>query len=238
MEMIEERRQKFDAIRSCPWFAVLPDTAIHTLVDRSQIRPYRSGQYLYMVGEVQRHLYCVMNGRIRINVVSSRGQEFVMANLRRGSWVGEASIVESCSRTLEAKVDEPGEMLLLPAAAVTALTKQYPLIYRCLFHETISRSKLISELMADMLFLPLKSRLAGRLLWLAENHGDVTSRGIVLKMKLSQGDFANMVMGSRQRVNKAIREWVADGVVARQGDYYLIHDIDPLLECYRARDVD
>lgn len=161
-----------------------------------------------------------------------------MANLQDGAWLGEAAIVGTSSRTLEAKVDEAADILVLPAAAVTMLAKEIPDIYRCFFEDTMARSKLLYELMAGMLFLPLKSRLAGRLLWLAENYGATTSEGVEVKMRLNQTDFANMTMGSRQRVNKIFREWVADRILERRGDYYVVRDMDALMNAFIVEEND
>jgi len=63
-----------------------------------------------------------------------------------------------------------------------------------------------------MLFYFLKARLAGRILWLAENNGVPHPDGVPLNTKLSQMDLARMTMGSRLPVNKTLREWTVEGI--------------------------
>jgi CRP-like cAMP-binding protein len=81
------------------------------------------------------------------------------------------------------------------------------------------------DLLAGMVFYPLKSRLAGRILHLVERHGRETADGIALEVKMSQLEFAQMTMGSRQRVNKVLRDWVQRGILRKRNDYYVIVDL-------------
>lgn len=212
----------------CPWFHGLPVDVIESLGHKSTLKSFEKSEFLYRLGEPQSWLYCVLSGRIRVTMNGANGQEFVLANLHEGAWLGEGSIVGIESAVLEAKTDIRCDILMLPAAAVLELADDYPLLYRNFFHEQMARSRLVFELMAGMLFYPLKARLAGRILWLAEHHGVPHPDGISLKVKLSQIDLARMTMGSRQRVNKTLREWVTSGVINRSGDYYVIQDVDAL----------
>ena len=37
-----------------------------------------------------------------------------------------------------------------------------------------------------------------------------------------------LYLGSRQRVNKIFREWIEEDILALQGDYYVIYDLNRL----------
>jgi DNA-binding GntR family transcriptional regulator len=45
---------------------------------------------------------------------------------------------------------------------------------------------------------------------------------------MSQQELAELTMGSRQRINKALKEWERDGILNMQGQQYLIKDISAL----------
>jgi CRP/FNR family cyclic AMP-dependent transcriptional regulator len=101
-------------------------------------------------------------------------------------------------------------------------------LYRNLFVDAGQRSRKMYELMAAIMFYPLRARLAARLINLLTHHGVVVDNGVRLAIKLSQNDFASLCLGSRQRVNKIFREWTEQGILAMQGDYYVIFDLDAL----------
>ena len=69
-----------------------------------------------------------------------------------------------------------------------------------------------------------------RLVALLAEHGTERDDGICLGIKLSQNDFASLCLGSRQRVNKIFRDWTEQDILALQGGYYVIYDLNRLKE--------
>jgi len=215
-------------IGESPWFDSLPIDAIESLASQAAIKKYTPEQFLYTVGQVPDLVFCVVSGSVRVSVVSSDGQQFMLALLYPGYWFGESAIVGGESRVLEIWAEAEADILVLPGASVRSVAKEYPVVYESLFKELMSRTQLVYELLAGMLFYPLKSRLAGRLLFLLKEHGQPHEDGVSLDIKMSQMDFARMSMGSRQRVNKTFREWVRDGVIEKRRGRYIIKDIAAL----------
>jgi CRP-like cAMP-binding protein len=89
-----------------------------------------------------------------------------------------------------------------------------------------------------MAFYPLRTRLAGRLLHLLEEHGQKTDDGLLLDVSLSQNDLAQLSLGSRQRINKILSEWRELGIIELQGSHYLIRDLESLSAEMELRDSD
>jgi CRP-like cAMP-binding protein len=61
--------------------------------------------------------------------------------------------------------------------------------------------------------LSLPQRLAKQVLRLARQFGRATTNGVRIDLAISQGDLASMVGGSRQRVNRALRQMQQLGVM-------------------------
>ena len=73
-----------------------------------------------------------------------------------------------------------------------------------------------------MLFYPLSARVAGRLQWFAQNYGIPTQEGILIDKKMTQQELAELTRGSRQRVNKIIKEFEDEGILMLVGQKYLV----------------
>ena len=67
-----------------------------------------------------------------------------------------------------------------------------------------------------MLFRDLPSRLAKKLLSLAQSSGERTERGTRIVARVSQRELGTMVGMSRESVNKQLRQWQLDGVIASE----------------------
>lgn len=217
-----------DLIANSRWFAELPDAALDKLASNSRTKLYQNGEFVYLVGDELENLFCVVSGKVRISLISVEGQKFLLTDLEPGQWFGEAALAQQNLRVHETRAEEDSIVLQIPRRVVLSTADDHPALYKNLLFSHIYRTQAVYELLAGMVFYPLKSRLAGRLLNLAERHGREVGEGIRLEVKMSQLEFAQMTMGSRQRVNKVLRDWVQRGILQKQKDFYIIADIDRL----------
>lgn len=182
-----------------------------------------------MPGEVQDNLYYVISGTVQISIVGYAGNQFILTSMKGGQWFGEGSIV-GMTKVLEVQTVVPSTLLVIPLNSVKQVVGTEATFYKNLLEDHMSRVQLLYELIAGMLFLPLRARLAGRFLYLLEMFGNPTEEGVVLDMKFSQQDFARMSMGSRQRINKIFREWQTREIYTKRSGKYIVMDIEALME--------
>ena len=215
-----------DIIREASWFKGLPENELAKISQIARVENFSKKDFVYMPGEIRKKLYCVIEGTVQLSLIDGGGSQFILSSMRHGTWFGEASVVGPMP-LLEARATTDCKLLMLPYSEVNSCVNQ-GIFHRNLFSDHIKKVQLIYQLLAGMLFLPLRARLAARLLFLVESFGYQTDEGVVLDMKLSQQDFAKMGMGSRQRVNKIFREWQAKGIYKKVTGKYLVKDIEAL----------
>lgn len=211
-----------------PWFTGLPAAAHERLAKSARIRAYRKNSYLYTIGETSSDIYCILSGRVRMLLSSELGQEYAVRDLEPESWLGEQFLVTDMPTVLDMKIIENATILVIPRAVVLAVGEEYPVMYKNIFVHHIPRSRGMVLLLLGMAFYPLRSRLAGRFLALAEEHGLQGEDGVYLDVHLSQNDFAQLSLGSRQRINKILSEWREGGILEVEHNRYLIRDLAAL----------
>jgi CRP-like cAMP-binding protein len=217
-----------DTIASSPWFEGLPDAAINKLAAAAEIKELPVNSFIYAQGKPTHEVCCILSGRARVSISSPNGHEFALVDREEGTWFGEPGLVNDEGRVVEARIIEPSRLLVIPRRVVQEVGDEHPLMYRNLFYYNQELLRALHELLAGILFYPLRSRVAGRLLHLASEHGEQVDGGILLDIKVSQNDFARLALGSRQRVNKVFRDWSARGLVEMRNDHLLIRDIELL----------
>jgi CRP-like cAMP-binding protein len=225
MSMVDARRE---LIAAAPWFAGLPDDALDRLAAAAVVESRPVNSLLYALGRPTTEVYCIISGRVRLSISSPQGHEFALVDREQGTWLGEPGLVNDEGRILEARVIEAAEVLVIPRAVVLAVGEAHPLMYRNLFHYYHGILRDFHALVGGILFYPLRARVAGRLLALAEEHGEAVADGVRIDIKVSQNDFARLALASRQHVNKVFREWNARGVVETRDDHLLIRDLAAL----------
>ena len=217
-----------EALLESPWFAGLPVEAIDRLGAAAELRHMAANTRIYEQGLPTTEIVGVLSARVRVSISSPNGHEFSLIDREPGAWFGEPGLVNDDNRIIDARLLGSSEAVVIPRDVVLAVGEEFPILYRNLFryHQEVLRGT--HEILAGMLFYPLRSRVAGRLHYLLAEHGVRVEEGVLLDIKVSQADFARFAMGSRQRVNKIFRDWNERGLVVMREDYLLIRDPDEL----------
>nr|WP_297348741.1 Crp/Fnr family transcriptional regulator [uncultured Glaciecola sp.] len=216
------------AIDSSPWFKGIPEQGRSQLARAAKIKQYTKKSYVFQNGDFDTDIYCVMSGRLRLGATSSTGQEFTFTDYNQGSWFGEATLSIEEARLFDVLVLETSFVLVIPRKDVLSVGEEFPTMYRHIFIDHTVKARGLYRLLEAILFYPLSARLAGRLLEQAQLHGVQTEQGIRLDISLSQSDFANLVMGSRPRVNKIFGQWRDKNIVVMEKGKYLIKNLAAL----------
>ena len=217
-----------EVVVACPWFEGLPEDALKELASAAEFRAFAANSLIYEQGVPTTEVYGILSGRVRVSISSPNGQEFALVDHEAGTWLGSPGLVGDDARVIDARVIEPSSILVISRDEVLKVAEQYPIVYRNLFHQAQDTLRGFHVLMSGILFYPLRSRVAGRLLAFAREHGVQTDEGVLLDIKVSQNEFARLALGSRQRVNKVFRDWGDRSLVMTRDERLLIPDLDLL----------
>ncbi|AGH46536.1 Crp/Fnr family transcriptional regulator [Paraglaciecola psychrophila] len=212
-------------IRQCAWFNGAPDSAFETLIEAARLKRFEQKKYLYRLGEEGEFVYGVVSGFVRIKISSIHGQEFAITEFSCNAWLGEFTLTNQPARMFEAQVLDNSSIIQIPKRVVKTLAEEYPVIYQYLFLAQAEKTLQMCELLGGMLFYPLAARLAGRLQWFAQHYGIQTDEGILIDKKMTQQELAELARGSRQRVNKIVKEFEDEGILILTGQKYLVKNM-------------
>lgn len=223
-----DKQEVFSKIAGNGWFDDIEDQKVAQLIDLSAVKKYSTGEFVYMIGDVQDSIFFILEGQVKVSIVGQDGEEFVLTIWESCSWFGEAAFHSDHTMPLEVRATKDSKILAIPVNAIDAVLDNGAMFYRSIMLDMIGRAKLLYRLVEALLFMPLNARVAVRMLHLLQMFGEQGEDGMVLPLKFSQSDFARMSGGSRQRVNKVFRQWAEDGVVTKKGRNYIVHDVAAL----------
>lgn len=211
-------------IASSPWFDGIPAHALDTLAAAAKTRRFDAGSHVWVPGDRTGAVYGVVSGRIRVYQSTETGQEFALIDWEEGAWFGEQCLAMDEPNMLGVMVLAPSEIVVIPRPVIVELGERWPRLYQNLFRDGWNNTLGLYEILSAVLFYPLRARVAGRVLQLMEDHGQRVEDGVLLDIRVSQNDFAQLSMGSRQRVNTIFREWTKQGFIDTRNDCLLIKD--------------
>ena len=91
-----------------------------------------------------------------MSVSGANGQEFAIIDREDGEWFGEPCLVDDEPRVIDARVIVPSDILVIPRSVVRNIAEQYPIIYKALFAHTFRNTRGLYQLVAGILFSPLR----------------------------------------------------------------------------------
>jgi CRP/FNR family transcriptional regulator, cyclic AMP receptor protein len=199
-----------------PFFAGLNGEAVETVAGMCELRELRRNDVLFRQGEEATELFVVQNGRVAIANRSEDGRESLVALMEPGDLFGEMGLFDGI-RSADARALELSTVVAVPYGPVRVALEQQPDALWSVVELLAGRLRAVDEALADTVFLDVPGRTAKRLLELA---GD----GDQFQLPVTQEELAGMVGASRERVNKAISQFVRLGWLEQQDRVYRIRD--------------
>jgi CRP-like cAMP-binding protein len=211
-----------DAIRAGGWFAALPDAMRDTLLEVSTPRRLRTGQSLFVRGDVFDGLYCVASGTILIQVNSVTGKAALLGVLTPGTWFGEICLFDGLARTHDAVAANPATVLHVRRDKLDAMLAAHPAWWREFGTLLANKTREAFHYVEEVQVLPPVARTARRLAALARAYGNLSAPGgrdgrimqaPPRSIRLPQEQLGQMLGLSRQTVNHALRELETRGLL-------------------------
>jgi CRP/FNR family transcriptional regulator, cyclic AMP receptor protein len=207
-------------------FDSFTDDELASVASTADIRVLRRGDVLFTEGSAPTELFVVRRGRVAIANRSIDGRESVVALMEPGSAFGEMGLFLDEGRTAEARALEASEVVAVPYLAVRRVYESRPELLWTVVALLSGRIRDMDGALADAVFLDVTGRTAKRLLEMAGESDEFT-------MPVTQEELAGMVGASRERVNKALAQFVRLGWIEQSERRYRITN-RPQLEI-RAR---
>ncbi len=211
-----------------PLFAGVPAADLERLAGRVRRRRFRRGEVLFHYGDPAGPLYIVAAGRVKVTLPSDEGDEAVLSLMGPGAWLGEVAALDGGPRSATITAVEPTETLAVDRDDLLTVVCENPPFALALIGTLAGRLRRADARLHDAYFHDLDTRLARKLVELAQEHGCATSDGIEVVFPLSQSDLAAMLGAGRPRVNTLLGAYQDAGLVRLGKGSFTVLRLDAL----------
>jgi CRP-like cAMP-binding protein len=194
------------------WFSHLPVSLQDSLLAAARVRRLSAGQRLFQRGDQPCGLYAVLEGAVRIGAVNEQGKEALLSLVEAPHWFGEICLFDGQPRTHDAFGQGPCTLLQIPQAALLAMLDEQPVHWRQLALLMSQKLRLTFINLEQLSLMPAPTRLAHRLLMIAEGYGEIDEPRRVLQ--LPQEQLASMLSLSRQTTNQILKDLQGQGILS------------------------
>jgi CRP-like cAMP-binding protein len=213
----------------CALFHVLDDATKRQLAARAQRRRYAVNEVIFRVGSPGDIMMAVVTGTVRIVATSPHGKEIVLGDLKAGEVFGEIALLDGGERSADAVALTNCELVALERRDMMAALQRSPEACLRLLEVLSRRLRETDERITEIAFFELPVRLAKVLLRTAVQPAAATRSGQP-KVALSQRELGNMIGGTRESVNRCLRDWQRRGILELKDRWTIILKPEALRE--------
>jgi CRP-like cAMP-binding protein len=146
----------------------------------------------------------VVDGSVKISVISADGHEAVLNIVNAGEIFGEMALLDGRPRSADATAMCDCELVSMDRHTFNAILRNEPDVALKVIEFLCARLRRTNEQVQDVMFLNAPARLAKALLQLAGKH---ETAGMSRKAKITQREISQMIGLSREITNKQLRLW-------------------------------
>lgn len=173
-------------------------------------------------------VYGIVQGRLRVSHEHAGGHRSTLSILGPGELCGELAVLASTQRSAEIMAIEDSVVLQVPGEAFIAALESSPRASLALARMLARRLQKLGEHLRQRTALDAEARLAHKLLFLAKRFGVNDRTTIVIDVRLTQQDLAELCDLSRQRVNVLLGRLARAGVVEHRRARMVVRDVAAL----------
>ncbi|MEX3840589.1 Crp/Fnr family transcriptional regulator [Paraburkholderia sp. BR10882] len=215
------------ALERSAWFRGAPAPLRDALRVAGRVRTLQAGERLFMRGDADDGLYCVLEGVVRVGAASVAGREVLLAVVGPAHWFGEIALFDGGARTHDAYAERDSTLFHVPRAALVALLDATPAYWHAFGLLLAQKLRLAFDAIEETALLGASARVARRLLLLSNEYGEAagTQGGQRARrvINVPQEDLALMLALSRQTVNQILRQFEREGLLAlRYGEIEIV----------------
>ena len=188
------------------------------------------GFNLYQRGAAADGVFIVLRGRVVLRSRVKAGRGFVPVVATRGETFGTEGLARGGCYVTDARADEPSETLHLSGVRFRAFVREQPQQALALVGQVMAEHALLLEKLRELATLSVEQRLVSTLLRMAHQHTFTADDGRITLDASQYRLLCEMVGATRESVSLVLARLVAEGLVERKGQSYVIAPAAELVE--------
>lgn len=203
-------------------FEALDESTQLELAARGRVQSHNAGDVIFSAGAAGDSMMAIAQGSVRISMLTPTARNVDLAELSTGEVFGEVAMLDGGERSADAHAVTNCTLVVLERQTLFAVLKTQPDMAVHLIELLCGRLRRSDERMMEFAFLQLPTRIAKTLLRISQRDGGASKP--LSKLAVSQTEIANMIGGTRENVNRCLRNWQKADVVTLQDGWIHLSD--------------
>jgi CRP-like cAMP-binding protein len=224
---------KTEAIARVPFFERFSLAEIANIEPYFQEYRFERNQYLFWEEDAADRMYVIKAGRVRVLKTSASGKEMVLEVMVPGQICGGNALFADTHRN-SAQAVETTVAYGLSHESYDQLLSKYPEIARGIIKFLGAKLMDAHDVIISLVSSKVDSRIASVIVRLCENHSTHTKDGILINIRLTRRDIADIVGSTVETTIRTISKFQKKGLISTVSGRLLVKNFDAFVKMMKA----
>ncbi len=215
----------------------LQDTALFNCLDTEdieEITPYighlscGKKETVFSEGDRSQWLFIVEKGKVKITKLSQDGKEVILEIISPGEFFGAFAVLKDIPYPANAVSMEQSDLIRISRKNLLRIIDRFPTIMYFMSMNLAERVRDSHETLKNIALEKVEARIASLIVKLADKTGIETADGILIDIKLTKQDIAEMVGTTVETSIRTISNFKKNGIMNDKNGKILILDKEAL----------
>lgn len=194
---------------------VFTEEQLDLLASVMHSKTYSAGTHLFWEGDDAVAVYWILKGRVKLRKSTSDGKDLLLSILQPDDMIADIDTWDTSHRYTAEAIDEV-EVGIIPRTQLELLMCKYgDFSYRYAMWMGLIQRKTESKL-RDLLMGGKNGALASTLIRLCNSFGEKQHNYILINIKLTNNELAELVGTTREGVNRLLAAMKKDGIIENE----------------------
>lgn len=220
---------KLFMLRDLVIFQTINEEDLNLLEKSLKIIKFIKRDTIFSEGQKPEWFYILLKGKIKISKLSSEGREIVLEIIDGPDFFGALAVLKNFPYPANAITIEECDVGRIPAKVFLHVINKYPQTEAQILNHVTVRLRSGIESLKNIALEDVSSRIAYQLLKLANKYGKSTSEGVLIDIRITKQELAEMTGTTTETAIRTISKFKKMGYISEINHKILIKDIQALL---------
>ena len=189
---------------------------------------YKKKDDIFTEGDAPEWFYIVSKGKVKVTKISHDGKEIILEIISPYDIFGGVAVLRNFPYPANAVAMEDSEILKISRKNLMRLVDRFPNLMFCIALQLGDRMKSSFDSLKNIALERVEARIAALLLKLGNKVGVETEEGLLINMRLTKQDVADMVGTTVETSIRTFSKFKKDGLVMDSDGKVVIRDREGL----------
>jgi len=209
-------------------FKNLSDEELKELEPYLAATTYKKKDAIFSEGDAPEWFYIVSTGKVKVTRISHDGKELILEIISPHDIFGGVAVLRNFPYPANAVAMEDSEILKISRKNLMRLVDRFPNLMFCIALQLGDRMKSSHDTLKNIALERVEARIAALLLKLANKVGVETDEGLMIDMRLTKQDVADMVGTTVETSIRTFSKFKKQGLVMDADGKIIIKDREGL----------